>query len=250
LAEAAAATADPEWSRAAVRNGEFLLAELRAPDGRWMRSWQAGGDDRTHGARHLAYAHDHAALVDAFTRLAELTGEARWIEAATGTADALIDLFWDEENGGVYTTGADAEKLITRPKDITDNATPSAQSLTAVGLLRLAALTGHQEYADRAHATLRLVGEPSGRHPTAFGHALAAVDMHAGGIDEVVIVGERADLVAAVHSRYLPNAVLAWGEPYESPLWEGRDEGQAYVCRDFSCRLPATSVESLVAQLS
>jgi uncharacterized protein YyaL (SSP411 family) len=94
LAEAAAATADPEWSRAAVRNGEFLLAELRAPDGRWMRSWQAGGDDRTHGARHLAYAHDHAALVDAFTRLAELTGEARWIEAATGTADALIDLFW------------------------------------------------------------------------------------------------------------------------------------------------------------
>jgi hypothetical protein len=215
-----------------------------------MRSWQAGGDHRAPGTRHLAYAHDHAALVDAFTRLAELTGEARWVTAATETADALIDLFWDDENGGVYTTGADAEKLITRPKDVADNATPSAQSLTAVGLLRLAALTGHRDYADRALATLRLVGEPSGRHPTAFGHALAAVDMHAGGIDEVVIVGERPDLVAAVHSRYLPDTVLAWGEPYESPLWEGREEGQAYVCRDFSCRLPTADVESLVDQLS
>jgi uncharacterized protein YyaL (SSP411 family) len=250
LAEAAAATGDDAWRQAAVRNGEFLLAELRRADGRWLRSWQLGGDGRSSRARHLAYAQDHAALIDAFTRLAELTGEARWIEAAGQTAGALIDLFWDDENGGVFTTGSDSEQLLTRPKDLMDNATPSAQSLTAVGLLRLAALTGDETWAARAHDTLRLVGGLTGRHPTAFGHVLAAIDLSVRGIDEIAIVGDRADLVEAVQTRYLPNAVLAWGEPYESPLWEERKDGHAYVCRNFACQLPVTTVDDLVGQLS
>ena len=250
LTEAASATGNDDWRRAAVRNGEFLLAELRRPDGRWLRSWQAGGDGRSSQARHLAYAHDHAALIDAFTRLAELTGESRWIEAAAQTATALIDLFWDGENGGVFTTGSDSEELLTRPKDLMDNATPSAQSLTAVGLLRLAALTGDETYTTRARDTLRLVGQLSGRHPTAFGHLMAAIDLNARGIDEIVIVGDRADMVTAVQTRYLPNAVLAWGEPYDSPLWEGRRDGHAYVCREFTCQLPVTTVDDLLGQLS
>ena len=249
LAEAAAATGNPGWERAAVRNGEFLVSALRDADGRWLRSWQAGDGERPAAARHLAYAQDHAALVDAFTRVAELTGEARWIDEARHAADQLIELFWDDVNGGVFTTGSDAEQLVTRPKDLMDNATPSAQSLTAVGLLRLAALTGEDRYRERAAETLRLLGELTSRHPTAFGHALAAVDLDARGIDEIVITGDRLDLVDAIRSRYLPNAVLAWGEPYDTPLWEGRRDGFAYVCRDFACRLPVDDVDGLVSQL-
>ena len=250
LSEAASATGNDDWRRAAMRNGEFLLAELRRPDGRWLRSWQAGGDGRSSQARHLAYAHDHAALIDAFTRLAELTGESRWIESAGQTATALIDLFWDDENGGVFTTGSDSEELLTRPKDLMDNATPSAQSLTSVGLLRLAALTGDETFTARARDTLRLVGELPGRHPTAFGHLMAAIDLNAGGIDEIVIVGDCADMVTAVQTRYLPGAVLAWGESYDSPLWESRRDGHAYVCREFTCQLPVTTVDDLLGQLS
>ena len=63
------------------------------------------------------------------------------------------------------------------------------------------------------------------------------------------MAGERPDLVAEVRRRYLPDAVLAWGEPYRSPLWEGRDGDAAYVCRNFACRLPATTLEALAAQL-
>lgn len=249
LAEAAAATGDAGWLADAVAGAEFLLAHLRRDDGRWLRTWQAGGDGQPARAQHLAYAADHAALVDAFTRLAEATGEARWIAEARAAADALLDLFWDDEAGGVFTTGDDAEVLIARQKDFQDNATPSANSAAALALLRLAALTGEGRYLDAAAGILRLFAPLAGRYPAAFAHLLAALDLFLTGPTEVVVAGERPDLVAEVRRRYLPDAVLAWGEPYRSPLWEGRDGDAAYVCRNFACRLPATTLEALAAQL-
>ncbi len=245
LAEASVATGRADWLAAAVANGEFLVRALRRDDGRWLRSWQADG-----GARHLGFAADHGALVDAFVRLAEATGEARWIEHARGTADALLDLFWDAQRGGVFTTGSDAERLITRNKDLMDNATPGANSLAAVGLLRLAALTGEARYRNHADQILRLAGPMAARHPTAFGHLLVAIDLAAHGLDEVVVAGDRPDLVDVAQRMFLPNAVLAWGERYESPLWEGRDDGSAYVCRDYACQLPAGDAATLTEQLS
>jgi uncharacterized protein YyaL (SSP411 family) len=245
LAEAAAATGRADWRAAAVATGEFLVRELRRPDGRWLRSWQARG-----GARHLAYAADHAALVDAFTRLYEATGEARWIAEARAAADGLVGRFWDAERGGVFTTGSDGERLVARNKDLMDNATPSANSLAAVGLLRLAALTGDPGYRARAEDILRLAGPLATRHPTAFGHLLAAVDMALTGLDEIVVAGDRPDLVAEVQGRYLPGAVLAWGERFPSPRGEGRDDGRAYVCRGYACKLPAEDAATLAGQLA
>ena len=249
LCEAAAATGNPEWADAAAANGEFLTAALRRADGRWLRSWQAGGDGREAGARHLACAHDYAALAGAFVSLAELTGRARWIEEARAAADGLIELFWDSESGGVYTTGADAEALVTRPKDLMDNATPSAQSSAAAALLRLGALTGEASYTERAEAILALLGAAACQHPTAFGRLLEAVDMSAGGLDEIVVTGHRPDLVAEAHTRYRPNSVLAWGEPYPSPLWTDRPPGLAYVCRQYTCKTPASTPSELAARL-
>jgi uncharacterized protein len=245
LAEAAAASGRRDWLDAAVGTGEFLLRSLRRDQGRWLRSWQADA-----GPRHLGYASDHAAMVDAFGRLAEATGQARWIEAARTTADAMLELFWDDERGGLFTTGSDAERLVARNKDLMDNATPGANGLAAVGLLRLAALTGDDRYRDGAQRILRLTGSLAAQHPTAFGYLLAAVDLAAHGIDEVVVAGERPDLVEVVQRRFLPGAVLAWGERYDSPLWEGRDAGRAYVCRNYACRLPAEDPATLAAQLA
>jgi uncharacterized protein YyaL (SSP411 family) len=244
LAEAAGATGRDDWLEAAVALGDFLLSSLRSSDGRWLRSWQAEG-----GARHLAYAADYAWLVDGFTRLAEASGTARWIGAARDAADGMLSLFWDPDVGGLFTTGIDAERLIVRSKDLLDGATPSANSVAAVALVRLGALTGEQGYADRAEDILRLVGEPMRTHPAALTCALGAVDLLVTGPTEIAVVGDRPDLVAAVHSRFLPTAVLAWGEPYGGPLWEGRAEGHAYVCRNYACQAPVTSAEELLAQL-
>jgi uncharacterized protein YyaL (SSP411 family) len=245
LAEAGAATGEKAWVDAAVETAEFLLDNLRREDGRWLRAWQASV-----GARHLAYATDHGALVDAFTRLAEATGEARWITEARACADALLELFWDGELGGVFTTGHDAEALIARPKDLMDNATPGANSLAAVGLLRLAALTGEERYRSHGEAVVRLLGPLAVEHPTAFGHALGAADLLARGTTEVVVAGDRPDLLAEVRAAFRPTAVLAWGERYDSPLWEGRDDGRAYVCQRYACQLPAEDVAALQAQLA
>ena len=244
LAEAAAATGDAAWRDAAVQTADFLSAELRGPGGRWYRSWQA-----LTGRRNLGYAADYAAMADALVRMYELTGHARYLDVARATADQMIDLFWDAERGGLYTTGIDAEPLITRPKEILDNAVPSASSMAAVVLLRLAALTGEERYVDCADGILRLLGHLADRHPSAFGQALCALDMAATGIDQIVIGGDRADLLAVARERWRPNAVIAWGETFDSPLWEGRDQPVAHVCRQMACRLPAASPAELREQL-
>ena len=192
-------------------------------------------------------------MIDAFVRLAEATGSARWLHEAIRTADDLLRLFWDDTDGGVFTTGIDAEALVTRPKELMDNATPGANSLAAAGLLRLAALTGIDRYRVHAQRIVNLLGEAAGRIPLGFGNMLLAVELNALGSTEVVITGDRPDLVEAAQRRWSPGAVLAWGEPTASPLWEGRDErgsdGRAYVCRDQVCGLPADDVAMLMTQL-
>ncbi len=121
---------------------EFLLAELRrAETERWLRSWQDGR------ARHLAYAGDYAWVVELFTRLAELTGRAVWLDHAHETARAMLELFGGE-GGLLYTTGNDAERLVVRPMDILDGAMPAANGVAAAALLRLGALRGDDELTE------------------------------------------------------------------------------------------------------
>jgi len=245
LAEAAAATGNEAWAASAVAIGEFLCANMIDAGGRWLRSWQPES-----GARHLAYAADHAWLVDCFTRLGELTGKAVWMTRATTAGDALIDRFADTEGGGFFTTADDAERLIVRTKDVFDGATPSANAVAAYALARLGALTGERRYTDQARRAIDLIGALLTRHPTAFAHSVLTADLLARGGTEIVITGDRPDLLAEVRRQWRPDAVLAWGEPTDSPLWEGRDVDRAYVCRDYACRMPADAVETLAGQLA
>jgi uncharacterized protein YyaL (SSP411 family) len=87
------------------------------------------------------------------------------------------------------------------------------------------------------------------QHPLACANSVAAAELSAGGITEVVVTGERADLLATVRSRFEPTVVLAWGEPTSSPLWSGREDGLAYVCRHFVCLAPATTKAELALRL-
>ena len=243
LAEAAAATGRADWTAAAVRIGEFLLAELRsAGTGRWLRSWQEGR------ARHLAYAADHAWLVELFTRLAELTGKAVWLDRAHETALAMLELFAGEGTL-LYTTGNDAEQLVVRPLDILDGAVPAANGVAAAALLRLGALRGDDALTAAGETLLRTLCQVAAEHPLACANSVAACELSGGGITEVVITGDRPDLLATARARFEPTMVVAWGEPTSSPLWAGRDDGYAYVCRRFVCKSPATSPDDLAQRL-
>ena len=246
LADAAAVFGRADWLEAAVANAEFLVRELRASSGRWYRSWHHAGEPK---ARHGALAADLAALVDAFTRVGEASGQSRWIDEARSAADTLLDHHWDTTNGGLFTAADDGEALVVRQKDLMDNATPSANSTAAVALLRLAALTGEERYGNHARQILQLMARVMPQAPSAFSNALVAVDLEARGITEVVVVGDRGDLVDVTREAWRPTAVLAWGEPYDSPLWHHRAAGFAYVCEHFSCRQPVDGAEELRAQL-
>ncbi len=246
LCEAAIAFDRPDWLSAARRNGEFLLNNLR--DGhRWLRSWN---DNGTPPARHHALAHDYVQVVDAMTRLAEATGEAQWITAAITTADALIDHFWDPVNGGFFTSPNDGEQLVVRQKDLMDNATPSANSSGALALLRLGALTGNNMYHDHAQQIFALLAGVANSAPTAFCNYLLSLHTYHVGITQIVITGDRPDLLAHVRSSWRPTAVLAWGQTYDSPLWQHRTPHLAYVCRDYSCNTPSNTVDDLRTALT
>jgi uncharacterized protein YyaL (SSP411 family) len=245
LAEAAAATGNGQWAETAVAIGEFLHTNLVGDDGRWLRSWQRDG-----GARHLAYAGDYAWLVDCCTRLGELTGKALWTQRATEAADGLIALFADDEGGGFFTTGNDAEALIVRTKEIFDGATPSANAVAALALSRLGSLSGVAKYGESARGVVDMFGEFLTRHPTAFPHTVLTAETLMGGLTEVVVTGDRPDLLKVVRSEWRPDAVMAWGEPTGSPLWLDRQAGQAYVCRNYACRLPADRADTLAHQLA
>ena len=246
LAEAAFVFDSPEWLQVAIRNGEFLIANLRTTSGSWLRSWQEHGNPQ---ARHHALAADLAQLIDAFTRLAEASGQSRWIHYAEEAADDMLMQCWDAIHGGLFTTPQNGEQLIVRQKDVMDNATPSANSTAALALYRLGALTGNRRYTEHADQILRLLARIVTSAPTAFGNLLTAVHLRHAGITEVALPGEQNDMLAELRKRWLPTIVLAWGEPYESPLWTDRSASKAYVCRDYACMKPAESSEELVETL-
>jgi len=168
-----------------------------------------------------------------------------WFARARETAEQLLDHYWDATNGGLFTTPDDGEQLIVRQKDLMDNATPSANSIAALALYRLAALTGESRYERIADQILLLLGRVANSAPSAFGHLLAAVHLHQVGVTEIVVAGDRPDLVAFVHQRWLPTAVIAWGEPFDSPLWLERTGDRAFVCRKYACQAPSSTIDEL-----
>ena len=260
LAEAASAFDEPSYLKAAIRTAEFLLENLRAPDGRLLRSWRDG----TPGGP--GYADDHALLASALLALYARTADLRWFREAARLADELERLFADTDRGGFFQTGADVDALVVRPKELYDNAVPSGNSAAADVLLRLSLLTGDPDLERRGLSSIRLVRDALGRAPTAFGHALCALDLYLGPANEVAIVGApddagtRALLDEVVAVRFLPNTVVAIADPgdpsavEEVPLLRDRSQVDgrptAYVCRRFACRLPVTSPEDLAAQLA
>jgi uncharacterized protein YyaL (SSP411 family) len=211
--------------------------------------------------RISGFLEDHAAVALGFLAVYELTFDEAWVRQARAIADAMIEWFWDDKVGAFFDTARDAERLITRPRDVTDNATPSGTSLAIELLLYLAELQRDAEYRRRANFALESLAEPMLRFPTAFGNLLGSADMELFGAIEVALIGERSHhgftlLERTVAERYVPSLVLAggnFGERSTIKLLEDRplvdDTPTAYVCRNYTCDRPVTKPELLASQL-
>ena len=254
LAEAARVFGREEDRTLAVQNGEFLFSRM-VRDGRVLRSYKNGE------ARLAGYLEDHAALGLGAIALYELTFDAIWLERARSMCDVMIRWFWDEKVGAFYDTAHDHETLVTRPRDVTDNAMPSGTSLAVDLMVRIAEITGDAELRRSASIVLESFAEPMVRFGPAFGHLLGVADMAVHGAVEVALIGSprEADfeaLARAVASEYVPSLVLGGGPPSDDggiALLAGREmrggRATAYVCRQFTCDAPVTGAAELREQL-
>ena len=254
VATAARVFDDVGHRRLAIANGEFLLREM-VRDSRVMRSHKVGE------TRATGFLEDYASVALGFVALYELTFDVVWIDRAVALADSMTKWFWDDSLGAFFDTASDAEDLITRPRDITDNAMPSGTSLAVDLLLHLADLTNDSEMRRRATFVLEASVGAMMKYPTAFGHLLGAADMAVYGAVEVAIAGDRSDARFATLERevavhYVPSLVLAGGNPdARGPVALLADRvardgvPTAYVCRAYTCDSPVTDVTALGGQL-
>jgi uncharacterized protein YyaL (SSP411 family) len=264
FAEAAAVLDNAEYLEVAKRNADFLLENLvQKPDRkegennaladarasgsgtRLLRTWKDGR------AKLNGYLEDYANLADGLIELYQVSGETKYLTAAKSLADTMITEFWDEEDGGFYFTSNDHEDLIVRNKDFFDNATPSGNSVAADTLLRLAKFYGDEKYERFAATVLRLASPQIKRFSSGFGRSLATAEFYLANVKEVAIIGSAGnELERELWDEYEPSKVVAVGETNEAvPLLADRKQingkPTAYVCENFVCQQPVTTVGEL-----
>jgi uncharacterized protein YyaL (SSP411 family) len=257
LAQAHQVLGEESYLDAARNAARYVLTGMRRPDGRLFATAR-------NGKAHLnAYLDDHAFLIQGLLDLYESDFDAGWIESALELNEILSGRFEDKERGGYFTTADDHEQLIARMKNPQDGALPSGNAVQAGNLLRLAELTGNPEHEKRAERCIRSPGQLVNRHPQAFSQLLLAVDMQVVGAREIVLAGEPGspafeELLRVVRSTYLPQRVVAHGHAGADtelmPVLAGKTaspgEARAFVCRNQTCGLPATSTDQLRDQLA
>ena len=259
LARGYQALGDPRFLDAARESAHFILTALRDDSGRLLRRYREGE------SAHKAYADDYAYLIWGALELYEASFESRWLAEAVRLQRQMLELFWDEKNGGFFYCGIDAEPLIVRDREIYDAATPSSNSVAAMNLLRLSYMTSNGEWRERAEQTIRAFSGLVSDFPSAHTHFLNAVDFAAGPVIEVTIVGDiqtekTRELVEAAHRPFLPNRVLMLKgtTPDKVPselasrfdtLPPAEADPVVYLCEGFMCREPMTDVAELTEAL-
>jgi uncharacterized protein len=221
------------------KNADWLLT--RIVDGKLTRHAKIPG-----------LLEDYSGAAWGLTIAYEATGERRYLDAARGLVEQILTRFRDEENGGFYDTPVDHEQLITRPKDLFDNATPGGTSVACDVLLRLALLFGEERYARVATEAIEAVWPVMEKYPSGFGFLLGVAEWRASTPKEIALTGESAELRRVVGETFVPHRVLVHGtQSADLPLMEQRpaDKTLAYVCIGYACEEPTADPERLKALL-
>jgi len=250
LAEASVLLDDASLGEAAIASAT-LLADVHGA-GEKGNAFVRASRDGTAG-RHAAVLEDHGCVAEAFIAVLGITGDPVWLDRARVLLDAVLDRF-AHPSGGFYDTADDAEALVVRPLDVSDNASPSGTSAVVAALVAFAAVSGEHRYRAAAEAALASAAEVARQAPRFAGWSLAAAEAMFAGPAEVAVVGprpERDALHRAALQLTTPGAVVVAADAGTSlALFEGRTEVDgkpaAYVCRDFVCRMPVTDPDALV----
>ena len=251
---------EPAWIEAAESATAFVQLRMRAPEGRLLHRYRSGD------ASIPAFLDDYVFLTTAHLELYDATFDARHLQLAVELQRRTVELFHDQEHGGFFFSATDNEKLLVRQKEVYDGAIPSGNSMAADNLVRLSRLTGDTSFRRLADGVFRAFAGEAARLPSAHAQLMAALLRASAPSLEVVIAGEpegadtRAllDVVRASDQRYAAVLVVAPGAagaavrelaPFAASYEPVDGKAAAYVCRDFSCRLPTTDPGKLAELL-
>jgi len=232
---AEAALAFGRYDDVVRRNASFLLGRIR--DGRLTRHAKIAG-----------LLEDYSGVAWGLTLAYEATGERRFLDAAKTLADSMLERFRDPDNGGFYDTPVDHEKLITRPKDLFDNATPAGSSVAADVLLRLSLVFANEEYARVATEVLESEWPLAERYPSGFGFLLGVGEWRAAQPREIALTGDANAFLKVIGETFVPHRVLVHGtQSADLPLMANRPAGRtlAFVCVGYACEEPVADAERL-----
>lgn len=256
LAKGYQALGDQEYIRAAGKAADFILKNLRTKDGKLLHRYRHGD------AAYSGFLDDYAFLVWGLIELHEATFEVSYLDEALALNSAMLDMFWDEQNGGLYFSGKENESLIIKTKDLYDGAIPSGNAVAALNLLRLGRMTGNVALEKKAE---QLIGAASGTvrtYPASYTQLLGAVDFLIGPSREIVIAGDPAltdtrEMIKTVQRKFLPNKVLLFHPagpdagrlvelvPFVKNMLPRYGRPTAYVCKNFACQAPITDINKL-----
>jgi hypothetical protein len=259
LAKAAKVLQEPKYAHMAERNLDFLHKHLLREDGRLLARYRDGE------AAFLGYLDDYAYLTWGLLELYEATFKPEYLEEAIRFSEEMIRLFWDEERGGLFFTGHDAERLIIRSKEIYDGATPSGNSVAALNLLRLAKITARNDFLDKGEAILRHFSVQVAQYPFAYTQLLHALLFMLQETKEILFTGPRGadgipEIGRMLQQVYLPEAVLIYHDENESTRMEqiapyiGHQKSMdgkptLYICQNYACRKPTTDYQEAIKSL-
>jgi len=259
LAKAARAFDEPQYARRAEAAARFVLDKMASPDGGLLHRYRSGD------ASIEGMVDDYAFFVWGLVELYETTFDVAYLEKAVGFAERMLGEFWDTNNGGLFFAPRSGDDLIVRPKEVYDGAAPSGNSVAMLELTRLARLTGRTEFEDRARAIGAAFQEQVSKGPSAYTMLMCGVDYLTGPAHEVVIVGRPGApdvnaMSSALNGVYAPNEVVVFRPaegadrvvkiaPYTKDQKAVDGKATAYVCRNFACDLPTTSVDTMLATL-
>jgi uncharacterized protein YyaL (SSP411 family) len=261
LAKGAQAFDEPEYAEAARSVADFILGDLRKPDGRLLHRYRDGQ------AGVEANLDDYAFLVWGLIELYEAIFNTKYLKIALELTGDMVRHFWDKDGGGLYLTPDDGESLLVRKKEIYDGAIPSGNSVAMLNLIRLGRMTVTSDLEEKAAKVGIAFSQSVKQLPSAHTQLMVALDFGIGPCYEVVIAGKaRAEdtkaMVKALRTRFLPNKVvlLNHGErrsPEIAKLAEftknqssidGR--ATAYVCMNYNCKLPTTDIDKMLQLLN
>ena len=262
LAKAGSVLDDRTYTTAAAKAADFILQNLTDPSGRLLKRYRKGK------AGLPAHLDDYAFMVWGLLELYQATYEVKYLKDAIELNQQMLSRYWDEQSGGLYMTADDSEKLLVRSKVIYDGATPSGNSVAVFNLLRLGHMTGNTEYLTKAEHIIKSFSAEIAVHPAGHSQLMVAMEFALNPNYEVVIVGspqknDTVRMLAALRKPFLPEKVVLFRPmdkqaakditaiaPFTLSMAAKNGQATAYVCQEFACKLPTTSIDQMLENAS